>query len=101
VSPEIEQAMLDLRSYLFNTVYMNDKIKKNFDKAKKVIKELYEYFCENQDEFKIIYSRDSREGETHERAVCDFIASMTDSYAITLYERIFLPRRWQGDINAF
>jgi dGTPase len=100
-SPEVEEAMLDLRSYLFNTVYMNEKIKKNFDKAKKVIKELYEYFCENQDEFKIIYPRDSRKGETHERVVCDFIASMTDSYAITLYERIFLPRRWQGDINAF
>jgi len=100
-SPEVEKAMLDLRSYLFNTVYMNEKIKNNFDKAKKVIKELYEYFCENEDEFKIIYPRDSREGETHERAVCDFIASMTDSYAITLYEKIFLPRRWQGDINAF
>lgn len=100
-SPEIEQAMLELRSYLFNTVYMNDKIKNNFDKAKKVIKELYEYFCENQDEFKIIYPREPRDGETPQRAVCDFIASMTDSYAITLYEKIFLPRRWQGDISAF
>jgi len=100
-SPEVEQAMLELRSYLFNTVYMNEKIKNNFDKAKKVIKELYEYFCENQDEFKIIYPRESREGETPERAVCDFIASMTDSYAITLYEKIFLPKRWHGDISAF
>lgn len=100
-SPEVEQAMLELRSYLFNTVYMNEKIKNNFDKAKKVIKELYEYFCENQDEFKIIYPREPREGETLERAVCDFIASMTDSYAITLYEKIFLPKRWHGDISAF
>ena len=80
---------------------MNEKIKINFDKAKKVIKELYEYFCENQDEFKIIYPREPREGETVERAVCDFIASMTDSYAITLYEKIFLPKRWHGDISAF
>ncbi len=100
-SPKVEQAMLELRSYLFNTVYMNEKIKNNFDKAKKVIKELYEYFCENQDEFKIIYPREPREGETPERAVCDFIASMTDSYAITLYEKIFLPKRWHGDISAF
>lgn len=100
-SPEIEQAMLELRSYLFNTVYMNDKIKSNFDKAKKVIKDLYEYFCANQDEFKIIYPREPREGETPERAVCDFIASMTDSYAISLYETIFLPKKWQGDISAF
>ena len=101
VSAEIEEAMLELRSYLFNTVYMNEKIKKNFDKAKKVIKELYEYFCENQEEFRKLYDKPLREGETPERAVCDFIASMTDSYAITLYEKIFLPRRWQGDISAF
>lgn len=101
VSKEVEEAMLELRSYLFNTVYMNDKIKKNFDKAKKVIKELYEYFYENQEEFKVIYPRTPKEGETSERAVCDFIASMTDSYAITLYEKIFLPKRWQGDISAF
>lgn len=100
-SPEVEEAMLDLRSYLFNTVYMNEKIKNNFDKAKKVIKDLYEYFCDNEDEFKIIYPRQPREGETQERAVCDFIASMTDSYAITLYEKIFLPKRWHGDISAF
>lgn len=100
-SPEVEQAMLDLRAYLFNTVYMNEKIKKNFDKAKKVVKELYEYFCENQEEFRNLYDKPLRDGETTERAVCDFIASMTDSYAITLYEKIFLPKRWQGDISAF
>ncbi len=101
VSTEIEEAMMELRSYLFNTVYMNEKIKNNFVKAQKVIKELYEYCCENQDEFRVLYNKDPREGETTERAVCDFIASMTDSYAITLYEKIFLPRRWQGDISAF
>jgi len=100
-SGEVEQAMLELRSYLFNTVYMNEKIKNNFLKAKKVIKELYEYFCENQDEFRTLYKRDPREGESVERAVCDFIAAMTDSYAITLYEKIFLPKRWHGDISAF
>ena len=93
--------MLELRSYLFNTVYMNDKIKKNFDKAKKVIRELYDYFRENPEEFRKLYGRDPREGETDERAVCDFIASMTDSYAISLYEKIFLPKRWEGDISTF
>jgi len=101
VSKKIEEAMLELRSYLFNTVYMNEKIKKNFDKAKKLIKELFEYFCENQGEFHKIYKREPRDGETSERAVCDFIASMTDSYAITLYEKIFLPKRWEGDISTF
>ncbi|MEQ9617610.1 MAG: deoxyguanosinetriphosphate triphosphohydrolase [Deltaproteobacteria bacterium] len=100
-SAEVEQAMVELRSYLFNTVYMNEKIKNNFLKAKKVIKELYEYFCENEDEFWKHYKKGPREGETIERAVCDFIAGMTDSYAISIYEAIFLPRRWQGDLSTF
>lgn len=100
-SPEVEQAMVELRAYLFNTVYMNEKIKNNFLKAHKVIRELYQYFCENEGELRKHYSKGVREGETIERTVCDFIAGMTDSYAISMYESIFLPRRWQGDLSTF
>ena len=101
VSKEIEEAMMELRNYLFNTVYMNENIKNNFDKAKRLVKALYYYFCEHQDEFRKLYDKPQRDGEPIERIVCDFIASMTDSYAITLYEKIFLPRRWEGDIHSF
>jgi dGTPase len=100
-SAEVEQAMVELRGYLFNTVYMNEKIKNNFLKAHKVIRELYRYFCENEGELRKYYTKGVREGETIERTVCDFIAGMTDSYAISMYERIFLPRRWQGDLSTF
>jgi dGTPase len=100
-SPEVEHAMVELRSYLFNTVYMSEKIKDNFLKAQKVIKELYEYFCENEEEFWAFYKKSPRQGEEIERSVCDFIAGMTDLYAIWVYEKIFLPRRWQGDMISF
>jgi dGTPase len=100
MSKEVEEAVLELRSYLFENVYMNEKIRSNFVKASKIIKELYEYFCSNPDEFSRFYGRGPREGEPLERAVCDFIAGMTDSYAISVYERIFLPRRWQGDLGS-
>lgn len=100
-SREIEQAMVELRGYLFNTVYMNEKIKNNFVKAKKVIRELYQYFSENEAEFWKHYKKSPKEGETLERAVCDFIAAMTDSYAISIYETIFLPKRWQVDSGTF
>jgi dGTPase len=100
-SADVEQAMVELRGYLFNTVYMNEKIKNNFLKANKVIRELYQYFCENETELRKHYNKGLREGETIERTVCDFIAGMTDSYAISMYESIFLPRRWQGDLSTF
>ncbi len=97
ISKEVEEAMVELRNYLFNTVYMNEGVRNNFLKAKKIMKELYEYFCSNPEDFWKINKRSPREGETIERAVCDFIAGMTDSYAISTYEKIFLPKRWHVD----
>ncbi|HWP91935.1 MAG TPA: deoxyguanosinetriphosphate triphosphohydrolase [Thermodesulfobacteriota bacterium] len=97
ISKEVEEAMVELRNYLFNTVYMNEGVRNNFLKAKKMMKELYEYFCGNPEDFWKINKRSPREGETVERAVCDFIAGMTDSYAISTYEKIFLPKRWHVD----
>ena len=97
LSKEVEEATVGLRKYLFNTVYMNEKIKSTFDKAQKVIKELYIYFLENNEDFWKLYGKKPIKGETTERAICDFIAGMTDSYAISIYEKIFLPKRWQAD----
>lgn len=95
ISEDIEEAMVGLRQYLFNTVYMNEKIKSTFDKAQKVIKELYQYFFDNEEDFWRLYRKKSIQGETTERAICDFIAGMTDSYALNVYEKFFLPKKWQ------
>jgi dGTPase len=101
MSREVEEAIVKLRSYLFDTVYMNEKIRDNFLKATKMMKEIYQYFCANPEEFWKIYGKNSQDSESLERAVCDFIAGMTDSYAISIYEKIFLPKRWQGDLSTF
>ncbi len=100
ISPEVEEAMVELRSYLFDTVYRNEKILKNSLKAKKVMKELYEYFCTHPKEFHAIYDHPSIGSQPIERSVCDFIAGMTDSYALSIYKSIFLPQRWQVDISS-
>lgn len=101
MSKEVEEAIVELRSYLFDTVYMNEQIRENFLKATKMMKEIYQYFCNNPEEFWKVYGKNSQRGESLERTVCDFIAGMTDSYAISIYEKIFLPRRWQGDLSTF
>jgi dGTPase len=101
MSKEVEEAIVELRGYLFNTVYMNEKIRKNFIKAAKVMKELYGYFCNNPEELWKIYGKNPENNEPVERTVCDFVAGMTDSYAISVYEKVFLPKRWQGDLSTF
>lgn len=95
ISGEIEEVIVGLRGYLFNTVYMNETIKGTFDKAQKVVKELYGYFCENEETFWRLYKKPPAKDEPLERSVCDFIAGMTDSYALETYKKLFLPRRWQ------
>ncbi|HEY7535894.1 MAG TPA: deoxyguanosinetriphosphate triphosphohydrolase, partial [Thermodesulfobacteriota bacterium] len=101
MSKEVEEAIIGLRGYLFNTVYMNERIRKNFLKASKLMKELYEYLCSNPEEFWKFYGKNHEKREPTDRAVCDFIAGMTDSYAISIYEKIFLPKRWHGDLSSF
>ncbi len=99
ISPEVENAMVGLREYLFNTVYMSDRIKRTFEMSQKVIKELYQYFTQNEDHFWGLYKKKREDNVSTERAVCDFIAGMTDSYALSMYERLFVPKRWEGDCS--
>ncbi|HSG32413.1 MAG TPA: deoxyguanosinetriphosphate triphosphohydrolase [Thermodesulfobacteriota bacterium] len=99
IGEEVEDAIVNLRSYLFENVYMNETVKNNFVKAGKIIRELYEYFCANPEklwelkEKKYVYDKD------HNQIVCDFIAGMTDSFAISLYEKLFLPKRWSVEFS--
>lgn len=93
MSNEVLQAMVELREFLYNRVYNVSKIHHDFVRSKKVVSELYYRFLEDEVLFK------SEIGECHpditrERMVCDFIAGMTDRYALNLYEKIFLPKPW-------
>jgi len=88
-----------LRRYLFDTVYMDERVRNNFIKAQKVIRDIYYYFCENPQKLKKYCGKTAIDYDSVERQVCDFIAGMTDFYAISMYEDIFLPKRWEGTLS--
>ncbi|BCB95101.1 deoxyguanosinetriphosphate triphosphohydrolase-like protein [Dissulfurispira thermophila] len=93
MSDEISFIVYKLRDFLFETVYESDAIIREFNKAKNILKALYEYHLEHTDEvFKDIAPE--RKLDKH-RMVCDFIAGMTDSFAFMTYERLFLPEQWK------
>lgn len=95
MSPSIEKAMYDLRKYLFSMVYTNPKAKGQEDKAQNMLKELYRYYLEHiellSEECKNLLEKGLA---SKERVVCDYIAGMTDRYAIQKYKEIFVPRVW-------
>jgi dGTPase len=100
-SPKMLKAVTDLRGYLYENVYRYYKVHNEFEKAQRVIRDLYFYFLENG-----LVDRDGvaqnpgepqpvwKSDRVAHRQVCDFIAGMTDRYALSLYEHIFLPKPW-------
>ena len=96
MSDNVFGAMAALRTFLYDNVYRSPLVHNEFIKAKKILSELYAYFLDQEVmleqelvgmEMGGIY----RNGDSRERIVCDFIASMTDRYAMALYERLFFP----------
>jgi dGTPase len=92
LSPEIMSAITDLRSFLYKNVYETHRVHDDFKKAMKVVRELYLYFLENGLPEDVIGPETQTIGD--HRAVCDFVAGMTDRYALDLYQNTFLPKPW-------
>lgn len=88
MSPKIYQALFELRDFLYDQVYLNPAAREDLNKTRKIIKELFEYLLKNPGDS----VKDYPKGDSLERRVADFIAGMTDSYALAMYEKIFLPR---------
>ncbi|SHH35032.1 dGTPase [Caloranaerobacter azorensis DSM 13643] len=96
MSEEISYYTNKLRDFMFQSVYLNKKAKSEEDKAKFIIEQLYEYYNKN---FEKIPAEHRKHHETIRRTkdeiVCDYIAGMTDRYAIRVFKDIFVPRPWQ------
>ncbi len=93
LSDTVRSAMDALRDFLYERVYNSEATRKEFRKARKILSDLYNHFLQHPEEV----FRDLRiRGESDlERLVCDFIAGMTDRYALMTYEKLFLPQEWQ------
>jgi dGTPase len=84
-------AMLDLRAYLFATVYENELSTVEFKKAAGILGGLWEKVHDAPDRF--LDARTLR-SEGVDAAARDFLAGMTDRYAVALYEHLFIPKPW-------
>ncbi len=89
-SPEVKDATTALRSFMFENLYLDSHAKEEEARARSLMKELYGYFVENPDKLPIHYRQDDTE-----LGVKDYIAGMSDRYAVDCFKRIFVPRFWQ------
>lgn len=96
MSEEVEGAMKGLRSFLFTHVYMNPIAKGEEHKAVNMVGELYHYYRANLGLLPQFYQDMLEEGEKEEQVVCDYIAGMTDNYAVQTFEKYFVPESWKN-----
>lgn len=88
---EIKKAHLHLRKFLFENVYFSDLVKSEDDKAKHILTTLYHYYQKyphkmTKQYYNIYKSIDGQ------RAICDFLASMTEKYLLATYSEIYIPK---------
>ena len=95
MSDEIFQAMQDLRKFMFVSVYINPIAKGEETKAEGLLSKLFTYYMEHPMTMPAQYTDMIAEGEEEERVVCDYIAGMTDQYAIAKFSEYFVPKAWQ------
>ncbi len=95
MTPEVFGAMKELRDFMFRTVYVNSRAQEENHKSQRVITMLFETFMEKPSLMGDIHTvYDDIEKFGLEQTVCDYIAGMTDNYAIHKFNEIFVPKIW-------
>ena len=93
MSEEVGREFDKLRNFMFEHVYLNPNAKHEEEKGKHVIEQLYLYYLRHIELLPMEFSQNLEE-DGEERVAADYIACMTDRYAITDYQRLFVPKEW-------
>lgn len=92
-SPSARTAMKSLRDFMFEAVYHSPVAKGEEGKAQEMLHRLFDHYRKYPDKLPSDF-QDIREREGVDRAVCDYIAGMTDKYAVDKYSEAFIPMAW-------
>jgi len=95
MSPAIEEAMYKLREYMFESVYTNKNAKDQEAQAERMIEQLFHYYNRHLELLpEEYYKRVKNQDEPAYRIVCDYIAGMTDRYAVAKFKELMIPSAW-------
>ena len=95
MSKPVEEAMKQIRQFMFERVYKNPEAKSEESKAEMLMETLYQHYLKHIDDLPEEFLNLLSEGEPRERVVCDYVGAMSDRFAIAVYEEIYIPKSWQ------
>ncbi|MGB9858094.1 MAG: deoxyguanosinetriphosphate triphosphohydrolase, partial [Dictyoglomaceae bacterium] len=88
--PVILDAMEELRKFLYEVLYINPQVKSENQRVELLLTGLFEYFYKNPHKIPFPFSKEEKVV-----GIIDYIAGMTDRYAIELFEEIYIPKPWR------
>lgn len=98
MSEPMLKAMNEMKEFMFEKLYHHPRVQHERSKMGVLIKQLFEYYFDNPQQMPSLFCKSEMPDDlTKAQAVCDYIAGMTDRYAIQRYIALFLPRNWGGE----
>lgn len=94
MSPEVQVLTDDLRQFMNDHVYIGSAAKAEEKKAERLLGMLYEHFLAHEEKLPLEYRKNA---SNIKQAVVDYIAGMTDRFAVKTFENIFMPKGWEND----
>ena len=95
MTPQVENAMLSLRQYLFENVYINSAAKQEEGNAERMVDNLIDYYRAHPEALPEEYQKRMRElGDSLDTAICDYVSGMSDNYAVRCFQGIYIPKAW-------
>ena len=94
-SEEVAEAMAGLRQYMFDHVYHHPVVKREEQKAQNMLTSLFFRYMDHPELMPEEFLLFLNQGADRAQVVCDYIAGMTDHYAIARFEELFVPRGWR------
>lgn len=93
MDPSVEPYFQALHTFMYDHLYLDSEAKREESKVDGIVSALFEYYVANPDSLPQEYAG-IREQEGVHRAVCDYVAGMTDNFALERYHERFVPRSW-------
>lgn len=93
MSDDFYTGFIDLHNFMFTAVYTNPVCKGEESKAVDMLERIYSYYIKNIEKMPEEFIRIA-ESDGDERAVCDYIAGMSDNYALKVFNNLFVPMFW-------
>ena len=91
LAPDVDEAMTELRRFMFEKVYMMETAKKEEERADQMLSCMYNYFSNNSDKLPDVY-KSLLTSYDLPTVICDYLSGMTDRYAIKVFTQIFIPQ---------